>query len=182
ESSPYQTLGRGAFSASSLVTPTRRLRPGSAWFPFATVTLSLPTPPHTASGHGCRSTLLSSFREFFHGHIDDQPSPALLTCQRPGSSGPPPSLSPSQNPGQAQERSPSSGRGRPRRSSAHATSSRGRHRHRFTLPLGLRRLHHRRRFLLDSRVSGPYGWPESHCRLPAGASGQHDRDGIDRHL
>src|SRR5262245_6674943 len=45
ESSPYVTLSRGAFSASSLVTPTRRPRPGVAWFPFATVILSLPTPP-----------------------------------------------------------------------------------------------------------------------------------------
>src|SRR4029077_20019623 len=37
---------------------------GSAWFPFATVIFTLPTPPHTASGQGCRSSLLSSFVEF----------------------------------------------------------------------------------------------------------------------
>ena len=52
ESSPDVTLSRGAFSASSLVTPTRGPLPGSAWFPFATVLgdLSLPPPPHTAAG------------------------------------------------------------------------------------------------------------------------------------
>ena len=72
--------------------------------------------------------------------------------------------------------------GRPGRSPARATPARRRHRHRLPLPLGLRRLHHRSRFLPDSRVPCPYGWPESHCRLPAGASGQHDRPGIDRHL
>jgi hypothetical protein len=56
ESSPNVTLSRGAFSASSLVTPTRRLLPGIVWFPFATVIcdLSLPPPPHTASGHARR--------------------------------------------------------------------------------------------------------------------------------
>src|SRR5215470_2856997 len=50
ESSPYVTLSRGAFSASSLVTPTRGPRPGIVWFPFATVIgdWSLPPPPHTA--------------------------------------------------------------------------------------------------------------------------------------
>ena len=50
ESSPYKTLSWGGFSASSLVTPTRSLLPGIAWFPFVTLTCdkSLPPPPHTA--------------------------------------------------------------------------------------------------------------------------------------
>ena len=41
----------GSVSAPSLVTPTRRPRPGIAWFPLATLTRgwSLPAPPHTAS-------------------------------------------------------------------------------------------------------------------------------------
>src|SRR5215470_16612463 len=63
ESSPDVTLSRGAFSASSLVTPTRGLLPGAAWFPFATVIFSPPTPPHTASGYARRSLRLSSFAE-----------------------------------------------------------------------------------------------------------------------
>ena len=33
--------------------------------------------------------------------------------------------------------------------------------------LGLCRFQHPSRFLLDSRVSCPYGWPESPCGLPA---------------
>ena len=38
ESSPYVTLSRGAFSASSLVIPLRGLLPEIVWFPFATLT------------------------------------------------------------------------------------------------------------------------------------------------
>ena len=170
ESSPYVTLSRGASSASSLVTPTRRLLPGSAWFPFATVIFTLPTPPHTASWYARRSLHLSSFAEFSRGHTYDQTATSRLLCsQRPASSGSGPTSSPppSQSTGQGPERSPSSAGGRPRRSAARATSARRRYRHRQSLPLGLCWFHHRRRFLLDSRVSGSYGWPESHCRLPA---------------
>src|SRR5271157_1125204 len=84
ESSPYVTLSWGAFSASSLVTPIRRLRLGIVWFPFATVILSLPTPPHTALGQARRSPLLSSFAEVFHVCTYDQTQAALLLyCQRP---------------------------------------------------------------------------------------------------
>src|SRR5260370_4089772 len=83
---------------------------------------------------------------------DQTPSSFLLSSQRPASSGsgPAPSLPPSQSTGQRQERSPSSARGRPGRSSARATAAPRRHRHPLTLPLGLCRFHHRRRFLPDS--------------------------------
>ena len=80
ESSPHVTLSRGAFSASSLVTPLRGLLPGVVWFPFATVILSLPTPPHTASGHGRRSPLLASRAEFSHDCTYDQAQSSLLFC------------------------------------------------------------------------------------------------------
>ena len=84
ESSPYPTLSRGAFSAPSLVTPTRGLVPGSAWFPFATVIFSLPTPPHTASGHGRRSRRPSSAAESTRGHTKDPTSARRRRCsQRP---------------------------------------------------------------------------------------------------
>src|SRR5205823_3702897 len=105
------------------------------WFPFATVTFSLPTPPHTASGHGRRSLYLSSSAEFSHGQTDDQTSTSrLLSSQRPAGSGSGPP--PSQNPSQGQERSPSAAGGCPGRGSAHATPARRRHRHRFPLALG----------------------------------------------
>src|SRR5262249_980244 len=151
ESSPYGTLSRGAFSAPSLVTPTRGLLPGIVWFPFATVIFSLPTPPHTASGQARRSPLLSFFPEVSHDGTYDQTTPSLLrspkgqTSQTPA---PTPSLGPPQNPGQGQERSRASAGGRPGPSAARTTSARGRHRHRFPLPLGLRRFHHRSRFRL----------------------------------
>src|SRR5262249_20827488 len=162
EFSPYVTLSRGAFSASSLVTPIQGLLPGIVWFPFATVIgdWSLPPPPHTASGHGRRSPLLSSCAESSHDGTYDHTATRLLPSQRPASagSGPTPSPPPAQDPGQGQERSPSSAGGRPGRSAPRATPARRRHRHRFPLPLGLRRLRHRSRFLPDSRVPGPYGW------------------------
>src|SRR5262249_54077292 len=48
ESSPYQTLSRGAFSASSLVTPIRADTSRDRVVPVCNTDLSLPTPPHTA--------------------------------------------------------------------------------------------------------------------------------------
>src|ERR1700733_14456246 len=50
ESSPYITLSRGGFSASSLVTTVPVTPSRIACFPFATVICesSLPPPPHTA--------------------------------------------------------------------------------------------------------------------------------------
>src|SRR5262249_61624093 len=48
ESSPYQTLSRGAFSASSLVTPICADTSRNRVVPVCNTDLSLPTPPHTA--------------------------------------------------------------------------------------------------------------------------------------
>jgi hypothetical protein len=48
ESSPYVTLSRGAFSASSLVTPIRADTSRARVVPVCNTDLSLPTPPHTA--------------------------------------------------------------------------------------------------------------------------------------
>ena len=50
ESSPYVTLSRGAFSASSLVTPIRADTSRDRLVPACNTDLSLPTPPHTTSG------------------------------------------------------------------------------------------------------------------------------------
>ena len=47
-SSPYQTLSRGAFSAPSLVTPTRVDTSRDRVVPVCNIDSSLPTPPHTA--------------------------------------------------------------------------------------------------------------------------------------
>src|SRR3981081_2898531 len=71
--------------------PDPGLRPGSAWFPFATVIFSLPTPPPR------RSLSLSSVAELSHAGTDDQtPTSPLLSARRPASSGSgrPPSLPP----------------------------------------------------------------------------------------
>src|SRR4029077_18798943 len=48
ESSPFATLSRGAFSASSLVTPIRAETSRDRVVPVCNTDLSLPTPPHTA--------------------------------------------------------------------------------------------------------------------------------------
>jgi hypothetical protein len=48
ESSPFATLSRGAFSASSLVTPIRPDSSRDRVVPVCNTDLSLPTPPHTA--------------------------------------------------------------------------------------------------------------------------------------
>jgi hypothetical protein len=48
ESSPYQTLSWGMFSASSLVTPIRADTSRDRVVPVCNTDLSLPTPPHTA--------------------------------------------------------------------------------------------------------------------------------------
>src|SRR6516165_10090325 len=50
ESSPYVTLSRGAFSASSLVTPIGAEASRDRVVPVCNTDWSLPTPPHTASG------------------------------------------------------------------------------------------------------------------------------------
>ena len=50
ESSPFATLSRGAFSASSLVTPIRADTSRDRLVPACNTDLSLPTPPHTTSG------------------------------------------------------------------------------------------------------------------------------------
>jgi hypothetical protein len=50
ESSPFATLSRGAFSASSLVTPIRADTSRDRVVPVCNTDFSLPTPPHTASG------------------------------------------------------------------------------------------------------------------------------------
>jgi hypothetical protein len=50
ESSPFATLSRGAFSASSLVTPTRAATSRDRVVPVCNTDWSLPTPPHTAAG------------------------------------------------------------------------------------------------------------------------------------
>jgi len=51
ESSPLATLSRGAFSASSLVTPTRSDTSRDRVVPACNTDSSLPAPPHTASRH-----------------------------------------------------------------------------------------------------------------------------------
>ena len=50
ESSPFVTLSRGEFSASSLVTPIRADTSRDRLVPVCNTDLPLPTPPHTASG------------------------------------------------------------------------------------------------------------------------------------
>src|SRR4051812_8787074 len=106
--------------------------------PVCNTDLPLPTPPHTASAPARRSPLLSSCAECCHDCTYGRtPATLLLCCQRPGSSGPPPSLPPSQDPGKGQERSPWPEGGRPGRSAARAAPARRRHRRRFPLPLGL---------------------------------------------
>src|SRR5262245_61777911 len=77
ESSPFATLSRGAFSASSLVTPTRADTSRDRVVPVCNTDLPLPTPPHTASAPARRSPLLSSFAEFYHDCTYDQ-TPAIL--------------------------------------------------------------------------------------------------------
>src|ERR1700730_5315893 len=58
ESSPFATLSRGAFSASSLVTPICADTSRDRVVPVCNTDLSLPPPPHTASRHARPSPLL----------------------------------------------------------------------------------------------------------------------------
>src|SRR6266536_1591984 len=127
ESSPFATLSRGAFSASSLVTPTRADTSRDRVVPVCNTDSSLPTPPHTASGQERISPCplasysrgpLSLWTVLHHNdtyYRDYQTQASPLPCQRPAgpSPCPPPGLSPSQNPGQGQGRSPASAGGRP---------------------------------------------------------------------
>jgi hypothetical protein len=102
ESSPFATLSRGAFSASSLVTPIRADTSRNHVVPVCNTDSSLPTPPHTASR---RAPLFSFFAGFSHDSTYDQtPTSLRAYSQRPASSGPAPSLQASQNQGQSQER------------------------------------------------------------------------------
>src|ERR1700724_2517095 len=74
ESSPFSTLIRGAFSASSLVSPIRADTSRDRVVPVCNTDLSLPTPPHTASGQERISPVpslatrgpLSLWTEFHH--------------------------------------------------------------------------------------------------------------------
>src|SRR4051794_5157520 len=96
ESSPFATLSRGAFSASSLVTPIRADTSRDRVVPVCNTDLSLPTPPHTASGQERVSpvpALTRSFRvpsslwtEFHHDdtYYQDCPTQASpLPYERP---------------------------------------------------------------------------------------------------
>ena len=106
ESSPFATLSRGAFSASSLVTPIHADTSRDRLVPACNTDLSLPTPPHTASGQERRSPCplaryyrgpFSLWAEFHHDdtyYQDYQTQARPFLYQRPAGSSPRPPPSP----------------------------------------------------------------------------------------